>query len=139
MPKITGPVTSELGSEPISDSEAHTSVHSSRRLLEPVCQALLGSASSHSTLLAHSCRAIPRDLESRPQNLLLLVCLLLAVLCELYLVAVSGGCSLVVVCSLLVAVASLVTEHRLWGARASVVAVRRLSCPEACGIFPAQG
>ena len=67
------------------------------------------------------------------------LCWVLVAVRELYLVAVSGGCSLVAVCSLLVAVASLVAEHRLWGARASVVAVRKLSCPEACGIFPAQG
>ena len=57
----------------------------------------------------------------------------------LSLVAASGGYSLVVVCGLFVAVASLVSEHRLWGTWASVVAAYRLSCPVADGIFPDQG
>ena len=37
--------------------------------------------------------------------------------------AVSRGCSLVAVQGLLTALASLVAEHRPWGAQASVVAV----------------
>ena len=47
-----------------------------------------------------------------------------------FLVEASRDCSPVVVCGLLVEVASLVAEHGLWGARASVVAVRGLS---SCG------
>ena len=42
----------------------------------------------------------------------------------LSLVAASGGYSLGVVCGFLVAVASLVAEHRLYGLQASVVAAR---------------
>ena len=42
------------------------------------------------------------------------------------LVAVSRGCSSVVVCRLLIVVASLV-EHRLWSVWASVVSARGLS------------
>ena len=42
------------------------------------------------------------------------------------LVVASGGYSLVAVCGLLIAVASLIAEHGLWGSRASVVAVPRL-------------
>ena len=52
------------------------------------------------------------------------------------LVAVSGGCSLVVVHGLLMVLVSLTAqalEHR----PSSVVL--RLSCPEACRIFPGQG
>ena len=64
------------------------------------------------------------------------------------------GFSLVVVCGLLIAAASLVMGHRLWGIGASVVVVCGLSgcssqalehrlsccgaCSEACGIFPDQ-
>ena len=71
----------------------------------------------------------------------------------------SGGCSLVRALGLLVAVVSLVAEHRLRGAKASVVVAlglsscishwlqstgpifgaHRLSCFEACGILPDQG
>ena len=40
---------------------------------------------------------------------------------RLSLIAASGGYSLVVVCGLLIAVASLGAEHRLQGAQASVV------------------
>ena len=40
---------------------------------------------------------------------------------------------------LLIAVAPLVAEHRLWGSRASVAAACGLSCLEACGIFLHQG
>ena len=61
--------------------------------------------------------------------------------------------SLVVVCRLLFAVASMVVEHRLWGKWASIVVARRLgNCsswalehrlngcgPMAFGIFPDQG
>ena len=68
------------------------------------------------------------------------------------LVVASGGCSLVVVCGL------LIVEHRLQGAEASmavahglssvapglqctrsVVVLQELSCSMACGIFPDQG
>ena len=42
------------------------------------------------------------------------------------LVAVSGGYSLVVVCGLLIAAASLVAEHGPWGTWASVTVVPRL-------------
>ena len=38
----------------------------------------------------------------------------------------------------LLAVVSLVAEHRLKGAWASVVAAHELSCPKPCGIFPDQ-
>ena len=36
---------------------------------------------------------------------------------------------------LLIRVASLAVEHRLWGVPASVVVAHRLICPAACGIF----
>ena len=60
-------------------------------------------------------------------------------------VAASGGCS-VAVCRLLIAVSSLVVEHRLqarglqwlWDL-SSAAAARRLRCFAACGIFPCQG
>ena len=55
------------------------------------------------------------------------------VVCRLSLVAVSWV-TLVSVRGLLVAVASLVAEHRLYSV-GSVVAVHRLSCPEARGIL----
>ena len=42
-------------------------------------------------------------------------------------------------CGLLIVVASLVAEHRLWGTQASAVVVHGLRCPEACGIFPDLG
>lgn len=42
--QVTCRITSRPGFEPISDSEVRIITHSSRRLLEPVCQALLGSA-----------------------------------------------------------------------------------------------
>ena len=44
-----------------------------------------------------------------------------------FLVEASRDCSPVVVCGLLVEVASLVAEHGLWGARASVVVALGLS------------
>ena len=47
--------------------------------------------------------------------------------CAGSLVAVSVGFSLVVVCRLLAAEASLVVEHRPWGMWASVVVARGLS------------
>ena len=65
-------------------------------------------------------------------------------------VAESRGSSLVAVHRLLIAVASLVAEHGLWGARASavsgpglqstgsIVVVHRLSCSTARGTFPGQ-
>ena len=46
------------------------------------------------------------------------------------LVATSGGYPLVVVCGLLIAVASLVVEHGLYGARVSVLVALVLS---SCG------
>jgi len=49
-----------------------------------------------------------------------------------------GGCTLVVVWRLLIAVASLVMEDRLYSA-GSITVVHRLSCFTACGIFPDQG
>ena len=49
------------------------------------------------------------------------------------------GLLFVSVSGLLLAVSSLVAEHRLWGAWASVVVVHGLSCPEARGIFADQG
>ena len=62
------------------------------------------------------------------------------------LVAASRGCFLVAMCWLLIAVASLVEGHRLWGAWAewmcppgSTLVVHGLSCSAACGIFPGQG
>ena len=74
------------------------------------------------------------------------------------LVTVTGGYSLVVVHGLLIALASLVAEHGLWGTWASVavsyrlsscgsqslecssvVVADRLSCPKTYGIFPHQG
>jgi len=50
----------------------------------------------------------------------------------LSVVVASRDCFLVVVCRLLIAMASLVAEHELWSA-GSVPVVQRLSCPEACG------
>ena len=62
------------------------------------------------------------------------------------LVAVSEGLSLVAVRQLLLAVASVVAEHRLPGTQAqwlqhvgSVVVAMELSCSTACGIFLYQG
>ena len=75
------------------------------------------------------------------------------------LVAVSRGCSLIVVHGLFIAVASLVVEHgalgctgfsssgtwvqEFWflGSRAQTgsIVVHGLTCPEACGIFPDLG
>ena len=55
--------------------------------------------------------------------------------CRLSLVMESKDYSLIAVCWLLIAVASLLVEHGLQGALASVVVVHRLSCPETCGIF----
>ena len=51
----------------------------------------------------------------------------------------SGGYSLVLVHGLLIAVASLVVEHRFPGHVGSVVVAHGLSCPEVCGIFLDQG
>ena len=48
------------------------------------------------------------------------------------------GLLFVAVCRLLLALASLVAEHRLQSADSVVVALG-LSCPETCGIFPDQG
>ena len=47
--------------------------------------------------------------------------------------------SLVVVHRLLTVVGSLVPERGVWGAGASVVVVRGVSCPAADGILPDQG
>ena len=72
-------------------------------------------------------------------------------MCGLSLVAVSGGSFLVVVFRLLIVVASLIVEHRLWDTWASVavacgpqsegsgVVVQELSCPVTCKIFLDQG
>ena len=49
-----------------------------------------------------------------------------------------SGFSLVAVPRLLIVVASLVLEHRLWSLGSTVVA-HGVSCPAACGIFPDQG
>ena len=49
------------------------------------------------------------------------------------------GLLFVAVRRLLIAVASLVAEHRLQGGKASVVVAHRLSCSTTCGIFPDQG
>ena len=59
----------------------------------------------------------------------------------LSLAIVSRGCSLVAVLWLLIAVASLVAEHRLQGVQASADVARRLSCcvAQASGIFLDQG
>ena len=54
------------------------------------------------------------------------------------LVAVSGSYSQVVAQRLLTAAASRCRARAL-GTQASVVAMHRLSCPLACGIFPDQG
>ena len=54
------------------------------------------------------------------------------------LVAASGGYSLVVVCGLLIMVASLVAEHRVWSL-GSTVEAQGLRCSSAGGIFPDQG
>ena len=51
----------------------------------------------------------------------------------------SGGCCLVVVRGLLIAVASFVEKHRLQGMYALVVAVHRPSCPVVSGLLPDQG
>ena len=64
----------------------------------------------------------------------------------LSLVVESGGYSLVLLCAFLIAVATLVAEHRLWArglsscrSRALEVVAHGLSCSVACGIFPNQG
>ena len=49
------------------------------------------------------------------------------------------GLLIVVVRRLLIAVASLVAEHGLYGTWASVLMAHGLSCSAACGIFPEQG
>ena len=88
-------------------------------------------------------------------DLAILLCLFLAMLglhgCTGFsLAVVSGGPSLVVAHGLLIAVAPLVGEHRLWGVWASVVAphglwstdsavvAHGLGCSVACGIVPHQ-
>ena len=48
-------------------------------------------------------------------------------LCCLFLVVASRGYSLVAVCGLLIAVASLVAQHGLWGMWISVVVARGLN------------
>ena len=58
---------------------------------------------------------------------------------RLPLVVVNRGYSLVAVSGLLIAVASLAMEHRLWGAWASVAVAHGLSCPVAYGVFLHQG
>ena len=70
------------------------------------------------------------------------LCWILVAVCGLSLVAQSKGCSLVVVHGHLIAVASLVAQHRLWTHgfqqlqhAGSVVVAHGLSCSTACGIF----
>ena len=62
---------------------------------------------------------------------------LLGVCCcvDFSLVAESRSDTLTAVHGPLIAVASLVSEHRLYSVRASVAAVHRFTCPVACGIF----
>ena len=62
--------------------------------------------------------------------------------CRLSLVAASRGYSLVAVRGLLIAVASVVAEQRLYSAQASVdsvIVVHGLSCPTTCEIFLDRG
>ena len=56
-------------------------------------------------------------------------------MCRLFLVLEGGGYSLLVVCELLIVVASLMVEHRLWGTWASVVAAQGLS---SCGLWASE-
>ena len=58
---------------------------------------------------------------------------------RLSLVVASGDYSPVAMYGLLLSVASLIVEHRLYGIWASVVAALRLSCSVTCGIFLHQG
>ena len=75
------------------------------------------------------------------------LCWVFVALHRLSPVAVGGGAySLFAVGRLLIAVASLVEEHRLHihelqklQVLGSVVVAHGLSCPKACGIFPNQG
>ena len=55
------------------------------------------------------------------------------------LVVASRVLLFIVVCRLLIVVASFVAEHGLKGVRASVVVTPGLSCSAACRIFPNQG
>ena len=55
------------------------------------------------------------------------------------LVAASGSCSLMAVHERLILAASLVSEHGLWGAWASVVVAHGFGCPAACEILLDQG
>ena len=57
----------------------------------------------------------------------------------LSLVVASGGYSVISVCGLLIAVASLVAEHGLQSLWASVVDILGLSCSVACEIFLDRG
>ena len=57
---------------------------------------------------------------------------------RLSLVAVNRVSLFVPVCGLLTAVASLLMEHRLSDAQASVTVAYELSCATACRIFPDQ-
>ena len=59
------------------------------------------------------------------------LCWIFIVAHGLSLVVMSGGCSLVALHGLLIVVASLVAEHRLWGTGASGVAAYRFN---SCGI-----
>ena len=73
------------------------------------------------------------------------LCLVFVAVHMLSLVAASRGCSVVVVCGLLIVVPSLVAEHDLWACglssccskalKCSIVVAHRLSCPTACEIF----
>ena len=66
------------------------------------------------------------------------LCLLFIAMWGLSLVVMSGGCSLVAVHRLHTVMASPVVEHPLLGSWASVVVVHRLSCSQACAVFPSQ-
>ena len=70
---------------------------------------------------------------------LFLACWVFVAPSGLSLVGMSGDYSLVAVLSLLIAMASLVMEHRLWAHVGSVVVAQGLNCSEVCGIFPHQG
>ena len=67
------------------------------------------------------------------------LCWIIVAACGLSLVAASRGYSLVATHRLLIAVASLVVEHRVWGPQTSGVVARGFSCPETCGIFLDRG
>ena len=67
---------------------------------------------------------------------LFLACWVFIAVSGLSLVGMSGDYSLVAVLELLIAMASLPTNHRLWAHVGSVVVAQGLNCSEVCGIFP---